>query len=172
MRRCGPVLLALAWLALGGRVAEAEGPALVIEEPAPGRYVSGPLTVRARVDPEGLPVLRVTFAADGRLVCAREVPPWECPWDAGTDVAAHSIRAVAVLTDGSRLVDTVRTEAAGFAPSVDVDVVQVAATVTDDGGRLVKGLGRDAFLVFEDDREQEVTHFIGDWSVSWWWRST
>jgi VWFA-related protein len=37
----------------------------------------------------------------------------------------------------------------------------VAATVTDGRGRLVKGLGRDSFRVFEDGREQEVTHFIG-----------
>ena len=148
-----PAVLALAALAAG--------PGLLIEEPAPGRYVSGVVTLRARVEPEGLPVLRLTFAADGKPVCAREAPPWECVWDAGTGVAAHSIRAVAVLMDGSRLVDSVRTEAAGFTPFVDVPVVQVAATVTDDGGALVKGLGREAFHAFEDDRQQEVTHFIG-----------
>ena len=67
----------------------------------------------------------MTFAADGHPVCARQSPPWECEWDAGEDVVAHSIRAVAVLADGSRLVDSVRTEAAGFAPAVKVDVVQV-----------------------------------------------
>jgi Ca-activated chloride channel family protein len=157
------MLLALALLAAAGPVAAApaDGPALLIEEPTPGRYVSGRLTLRARLEPAGLPLLRLTFVADGQPVCAREVPPWECPWDAGTDVAAHSIRAVAVLADGSRLVDTVRTEASGFAPFVDVPVVQVAATVADEAGRLVKGLGREAFRVFEDDREQEITHFIG-----------
>jgi len=37
---------------------------------------------------------------------------------------------------------------------VDVPVVQVAATVTDEEGGLVKGLGREAFRVFEDDHEQ------------------
>jgi VWFA-related protein len=68
---------------------------------------------------------------------------------------------VAALADGSRLVDSVRTEAAGFAPAVAVDVVQVAATVTDGDGRLVKGLGRSDFRVFEDGRPQELTHFIG-----------
>ena len=123
--------------------------------------MSGLVTLRARIEPAGLPVLRLVFAADGHPVCAREAPPWECAWDAGTDVVAHSIRAVAVLTDGSRLVDSVRTEAAGFAPVVDVEVVQVAATVSDGKGRPVKGLGRDAFRVFEDGRPQEVTHFIG-----------
>jgi VWFA-related protein len=144
-----------------GVVSGANGSALTIEAPAPGHYVSGVVTLRARVEPEGLPVLRLTFAADGHPVCSREAPPWECAWDAGEDVSSHNIRAVAVLVDGSRLVDSVRTEAAGFAPSVEVDVVQVAATVTEGDGRLVKGLRQEDFRVFEDDRPQEVTHFIG-----------
>ena len=146
---------------VGGAALAAPAPSLRIEEPAPGRYVSGLVTLRARIEPEGLAVLRLAFSADGHPVCAREAPPWECAWDAGLDVVAHNIRAVAVLTDGSRLVDSVRTEAASFAPAVDVEVVQVAATVSDEKGRLVKGLGRGAFRVFEDERPQEVTHFIG-----------
>jgi Ca-activated chloride channel family protein len=163
VRRSAATLLALASLAAAGPVAAARAAdaSLVIVEPAPGRYVSGSVTLRVRLEPDGLPLLRLTFVADGSPVCSREAPPWECAWDAGTGVAAHSIRAVAVLADGSRLVDTVRTEAAGFAPAVEVPVVQVAATVTDSGGRLVKGLGREAFRIFEDDREQEITHFIG-----------
>lgn len=163
MSRRAATLLALASLAAAGPVAAARAAdaALVIVEPAPGRYVSGSVTLRVRLEPDGLALLRLTFVADGQPVCSREAPPWECAWDAGTGVAAHSIRAVAVLADGSRLVDTVRTEAAGFAPFVEVPVVQVAATVTDSGGRLVKGLGREAFRVFEDDREQDITHFIG-----------
>jgi Ca-activated chloride channel family protein len=136
-------------------------PRLLIVEPAPGRYVSGKQTLRATLDPPGLRVVRLTFAADGQPVCARQAPPWECEWDAGDDVVSHNIRAVAVLGDGSRLVDSVRTEAAGFAPAVDVDVVQVAATVTDGGGRLVKGLSLADFRVYEDGHPREVTHFIG-----------
>jgi VWFA-related protein len=154
-------VLALALLAAWAAPAAGAAPALVIEEPGPGRYVSGLVTLRARTEPEGLPVRHLTFAADGRPVCTREAAPWECPWDAGTDVASHSIRAVAVLSDGSRLVDSVRTKAAAFAPFVDVDVVQVAATVSDEAGRLVKGLRQADFRVFEDGRPREVTHFIG-----------
>ena len=136
-------------------------PRLTIVEPAPGRYVSGQQVLRARLELEGLPVVRLTFTADGHPVCARQNPPWECEWDAGDGVVSHNIRAVAVLANGSRLVDSVRTEAAGFAPAVAVDVVQVAATVTDGGGRLVKGLGASDFRIFEDERPQPVTHFIG-----------
>ena len=62
--------------------------------------------------------------------------------------------------------DSVRTEASSFAQVVDVEVVQVAATVTDGKGRLVKGLGRDSFRIFEDGREQPVTHFIGSDAAS------
>ena len=46
-------------------------------------------------------------------------------------------------------------------PRWTVDVVQVAATVTDGDGRLVKGLGLRDFRIYEDERPQEVTHFIG-----------
>jgi len=152
-------LLAVAWSA--PQPAADEAARLAIVEPAPGRYLSGRQVLRARFEPDGLPVVRLMFAADGDPVCARQAPPWECEWDAGDDVVSHSIRAVAVLADGSRLVDSVRTEAAGFAPAVAVDVVQVAATVTDGDGRLVKGLGRSDFRVFEDGRPQELTHFIG-----------
>jgi VWFA-related protein len=162
MKRLLRAVVVLAFVVGSGRAARGvDGAALTIDEPAPGRYVSGLVTLRARLEPGGLPVLRLTFAADGQPVCAREAPPWECEWDAGQDVTAHSIRAVAVLTDGSRLVDSVRTEAAAYAPSVDVDVVQVAATVTEGNGRLVKGLRREDFRVFEDGRPQEVSHFIG-----------
>jgi len=159
MSRClGVGALLVATLAAASHAGAAS---LTIVDPAPGRYVSGAATLRARFEPEGLAVLRLTFTVDGRLVCSREAPPWECSWDAGRDVAAHHVRAVAVLADGSRLVDSVGTEAAGFAPSVDVDVVQVAATVTDERGRLVKGLGPEAFRILEDGEPQELTHFVG-----------
>jgi Ca-activated chloride channel homolog len=137
-------------------------PELIIEEPAPGQFMSGPSLLRGRVEPAGLPVRRVTFSVDGAVVCALDAPPWECGWDAGTDAAARNVRAVAVLADGARLVDTVRTQDATFAPSSDVAVVQVAATVSDGDGKLVKGLTRDAFRVYEDGQPQELTHFIGE----------
>ena len=154
--------LGLSGLAAIGTSAGQSGPApaLTIVDPAPGRYISGLQTLRVRLQPEGLAILRLTFAADGDPVCTRQAAPWECEWDAGQDVLAHSIRAVAVLADGSRLVDSVRTEAAGFAPSVAVDVVQVPATVTD-GNRLVKGLAPKDFRIYENDRPQEISHFIG-----------
>jgi Ca-activated chloride channel family protein len=142
--------------------AHGDGASLSILEPEEGSFVSGRLTLRARVEPEGLPVLRLTFAADGEPVCVRERPPFECPWDAGPAVVSHELRVVATLGDGRRLVSGVRTQASAVAHPVEVNVVQVAATVTDKGGRVVRGLEKGSFRVLEDGVPQPLTHFLGE----------
>lgn len=57
---------------------------------------------------------------------------------------------------------------AAFANSVDpaaqsfrsrIDIVQVTVTVTDSEGRLVTGLTKDDFQIFEDGNAQEITQF-------------
>jgi VWFA-related protein len=60
--------------------------------------------------------------------------------------------------------------AAGFTGAVTVaqvfhggvDLVVVSATVKDHDGRLVTGLGRDDFHIFEDGVEQRVAQFTGE----------
>ena len=43
-----------------------------------------------------------------------------------------------------------------------IDIVSVAVTVVDENGRLVTGLTRDAFRVFDDGAEQPITQFVGE----------
>ena len=140
----------------------ASAPQLTISAPAPGAFVSGLLTLRARVDPGPEQVRRLSFTADGQAVCSLERPPFECPWDVGPGVTPHVFRVVAVLRDGRRLVANVRTVAARLAPAVEVAVVQVAATVTDGKGRFARGLGRNSFRLFEDGVPQALSHFVGE----------
>ena len=45
---------------------------------------------------------------------------------------------------------------------VDVDLALVNVTVTDPYNRLVTGLEQDNFRIFEDNLEQEVTHFSSE----------
>jgi Ca-activated chloride channel family protein len=45
---------------------------------------------------------------------------------------------------------------------VDVDLVLINVTVTDPYNRLVTGLERENFRVFEDKTEQELTHFSSE----------
>jgi len=154
----GLLLLALNRPAAAGAQ---DGPYLVITSPAPDSYVTGTVQLSVRT---GRPdqVRQVTFFADGRSVCTIVSPPFECPWDAGSGIREHVVRAVATLMNGERLVATTRTRSAGYTESVEVEVVQVTATVTDTQGRFVKGLTRDRFRVREDGVVQRLTAFAGE----------
>ena len=44
----------------------------------------------------------------------------------------------------------------------DVELISIAATVSDPSGRFVPNLRKEDFLVYEDDQPQTVTHFSAD----------
>ena len=129
--------------------------------PADGSLISGRVALRAEVDPV-TSATSVVFFVDGRQVCTVSAAPFECTWDAGSVVIAHQIRVVANLTNKSRIFGTIRTKELGYTDSVDVDVVQVTATVLDHNGHYVKGLPPSAFHVLEDDKPQTITHFTSE----------
>jgi Ca-activated chloride channel homolog len=124
-------------------------------------YISGPTSLRARVDPAD-PTAVVTFFLDGRQVCRLTKPPYECEVDVGAAVAQHQIRAVATVSGGPRVVDSVSTKGVAFAETVDVELVQVTATVTDGRNRYVRGLPQSAFHLFEDGQAQRISHFAAE----------
>jgi VWFA-related protein len=101
----------------------------------------------------------VAFFADGRKVCSVTGPPFQCDWDAGDRVLEHTIRVAAESVRGGRGIATVRTRGVKFAEAVDVDVVQFSVVVTDGDGRFVRGLTRNDFKVFDNDRPQTITSF-------------
>jgi VWFA-related protein len=149
--------------AMPGTAAQgAAQPEVVFAVPEDGAFVSGPLTIGVRLDPPGAPVKNVSLFADGRLVCMLERPPFECAWDAGPKVIEHLLRAVAVLPDGRRVARAIRTKGVAYAEAVDVDVVQITASVTDSSGHFVRGLPKTAFRVLEDNARQDVTHFAAE----------
>jgi Ca-activated chloride channel family protein len=156
-------------LVVASVLALAKGPAaqdgkFLIVSPPEDSYVSGPFQLRARIEPVTKMDLLVSveFFADGKQVCRIEQSPFACEWDAGPRVLPHVIRAVGTLKDGRRLTHTVRTKDPGYVDSVDVDVVQVTVAVTGGDGKFVKGLPREAFRVFEDDKPQTITHFASE----------
>jgi VWFA-related protein len=134
---------------------------LQITSPAEGSFISGPITIRAELDPPTA-AKSVVFFADGRQLCTVSASPFECTWDAGPTIVKHQVRVVANLAGGERVIRVVNTKGVGFAEKVDVDVVQVTATVLDGRGHYVKGLPRSAFHVSEDDQPQTITHFASE----------
>jgi Ca-activated chloride channel homolog len=133
-------------------------PVVTLVYPPDQSYVSGVVQLRVTVQPPDA-VTSVSFMVDGHQICTVSRPPFQCEWDAGAAVKEHQIRVTAPLKGGGRIIKTARTKDTGFADNVDVEVVQVTATVTDGHGRLVRDLPQSAFRVFEDDKPQPITHF-------------
>ena len=136
-------------------------PDVRIVSPASGAYLVGPNRLIAAVEPSDQ-ATSVLFFVDALKVCTVTAPPFECEWDAGPLITQHLVRVVVNLAGGGRVVKTARTTAAQFAETVDVDVVKVTVTVTDDRNRYVKGLPRSAFRVSEDGRAQTISHFFDE----------
>jgi len=161
--RIQPLLrVAVACVSCLALAAQAPPVTLIFTSPDDGGYASGPMPIRIRVEPAGTAVSSVSLFADGRLVCTLDHPPYECQWDAGPNVVEHVVRAVATLADGRRVAQSIRTKGVSYAEKVDVDVVQVTATVTDNSGHFVRGLTRQDFRLYEDGAPQALTTFISE----------
>ena len=88
--------------------------------------------------------------------------PFECEWHAGDRVTEHLFRIVATLKNGSQLVQNVRTRSLTVTETVDVDVIQVTAVVTDGGGRFIRGLTRDDFRIYDNGQLQQISDFAAE----------
>jgi Ca-activated chloride channel family protein len=133
-------------------------PSLDIVSPAADAYISGTTVLRATLTPPDA-ATRVIFSVDGKQVCDASAPPFACSWEAGSNIVAHQIRVVADLKSGGRAIKTLRTRALGYAEKVDVEVVQIIATVMDGSGHFVTGIPKSAFHIEEDGKAQKISHF-------------
>jgi len=163
-RRVAAILASLALVLVAVVSARQTGtppadPVIVFESPVDNGYASGPMPLRIRIEPRTADVRTVSLFADGQLKCTLERPPYECSWDAGRTVVEHTLRATAQLASGRRIARSIRTKGEAYTEVVDVDVIQVTATVTDGAGRFVRGLPRSAFRVYEDNVAQAITSF-------------
>jgi Ca-activated chloride channel family protein len=72
--------------------------------------------------------------------------------------------AVAVVLAAATLQGQQQKEQEGgsFRFRTGVELINVSASVTDVGGRFVRGLHKDDFTVYEDGQRQEVTHFSAE----------
>src|SRR5712691_7565150 len=130
------IVLAASAARVALRAQTAPAPELEIVAPAADAYISGTTVLRATLTPADA-ATRMLFSVDGRQVCDAGAPPFECSWEAGSHIVAHQIRVVADLKSGGRVIKTVRTRSLGYAEKVDVDVVQIIATVMDGSGHFV-----------------------------------
>ena len=166
MRACrgavpGVVFAAIAAGAVASGQEASALPDVEILSPASDDYLSGPVWLRAAIDPADR-AASATFFVDGRRTCVIVDPPYECEWDAGRDTVARQVRLVVDLAGGGRVVRTLRTKSLAFVEKVDVDAVQVTVLVSDSDGTFVTKLPQDAFRVFEDGQQQTIVNFASD----------
>jgi Ca-activated chloride channel family protein len=162
------VVRALAETAAGSVVAEDQlqlnaGPhrfGVRLLEPQAGKRYTASLRAEAKVEvPEGEKVERVEFYRDDLLVATLYQPPWTQPILLADTGKLSYVRVMAYLPDGNSSEDLVLVNSPNPGERIDVQLVELYATVTDRRGHPIDGLTRDEFKVYEDGAEQSVRRF-------------
>lgn len=134
-----------------------------ITEPDRKRRVLG--TVEAAADvvvPEERRVAKMEFLVNGELQATLTNPPWKAAVEVPEIRSPQDVTyltVVATLDDGTRAEDVRFLNSPSFLEEVDVDLVELYTTVTDNSGKLIRGLTEKDFEVFEDGRKQTLSKF-------------
>jgi Ca-activated chloride channel family protein len=142
------------------------GLAIRVISPEADGYISGLTLLKAAVEPRARSneLTKLLFFADGKQVCnVMDTLNAECTWDAGEELKPHVIRVVGELRSGGRVVSSVRTKGVDHAETIEVEVVQITAVVTNDG-RFVPNLSPQQFRLLEDGVPQKIQSFSSEGS--------
>ena len=155
------IVVALAAVGSAAVAAQPQPVTVRITSPVDNEFLSGQVKMVAVVEPAAVArqIKEVVFFADARKICTLTRLPFECDWDAGTGIEEHTIRVTVELVKGGRTAASIHTKGLTLSESVDVDVLQFTAVVTDDDGRFVTGLKPSDFKVYDNDRPQKITSF-------------
>ncbi len=129
-------------------------------EPRRGKHYRQSLRAEALVEvPEGASLDRVEFFLNETRVATLYQEPFTQPIVLPTDEQVAYVRAVAFQVDGNSTEDLVFVNAPENLDEIDVQFVELFATVLDRQNRPVADLGREAFTVLEDGVPQSITRF-------------
>jgi VWFA-related protein len=129
-------------------------------EPQRGKRYESSLLARADVQvPDGQTVERVEFFLNEDKVATVYQPPYQQPilLPKGSEIAY--VRAVAYLADGNSTENLVFVNAPENMAELNVNFVELYASVFDRQGRPVSGLTQKDFAVTEDGAKQEIARF-------------
>ena len=129
-------------------------------EPQRGGKYHDSLRAEVAVEvPEGGVVERVEIYLNETRVATLYQEPYVQPIVLPPGEPVAYVRAVAYLPDGNSTEDAVFINAPDYLDEVDVQFVEVYATVLDREKRPVANLGRTAFSLFEDGTPQRLLRF-------------
>jgi Ca-activated chloride channel family protein len=129
-------------------------------EPQRGRRYERSMQVRADTEvPDGDQIDRVEIFLDETLVATLYQYPYVQPVVLSRSQPHSYVRAVAYTTDGSSTEDLVYINGLDTAEVMNIQYVELYASVLDRGLRPVAGLAQKNFTVSEDGRRQEIARF-------------
>ncbi len=149
-------------LAVDERLINAVGHTFRVRLVEPSRGATYRQSLRARVEvevPEGAAVERVELLLNEDTVATLYEPPYAQPILLPSTEFVGYVQAVAYLTDGSSTQDLVFVNAPGLGDEINIEYVELFATVFDRQDRPVRDLTRDQFAVLEDDIPQTIQRF-------------
>jgi Ca-activated chloride channel homolog len=131
-----------------------------LTEPRRGQKYVKSLLAQAEADaPDGDSIERVEFYLNESKVATLYQPPYSQPIVLPKDQSLSYVRAVAYLADGSSTEDLVFVNAPDYLEQLDVQFVELYASVLDRAGHPVANLKQKDFSVLEDGKPQEIARF-------------
>jgi Ca-activated chloride channel family protein len=131
-----------------------------LTEPRRGQKYMQSLLAQAEADaPDGDSIERVEFYLNETKVATLYQPPYSQPIVLPKDQALSYVRAVAYLGDGNSTEDLVFVNAPDYLEQLDVQFVELYASVLDRAGHPVDNLKQKDFTVMEDGKPQEIARF-------------
>jgi VWFA-related protein len=129
-------------------------------EPRKGRTYHQSLRAEAQVQvPEGQIVERVELFFNETRVATLYQEPWAHPIRLPENNEMAYVRAVAYLPDGNSTEDLVFVNSPDYLEEIDVQFVELFASVLDRDGHPVEGLTEADFTPVEDKAPQEIARF-------------
>ena len=134
--------------------------AVRLVQPRDGERAQRSLLARAEVRlPDGATLDRVEFLLNEEPVATLYQEPFVQPLELPNASALTMVRAVAHLVDGNHAEDHVFVNAPASLEEVEVQFVELYASVTDRFDRPLEGLDAGAFTLIEDGVRQQITRF-------------
>jgi VWFA-related protein len=131
-----------------------------LTEPRRGQKYTNSLLAQAEVDaPDGESIERVEFYLNETKLATLYQPPYSQPIVLTKDQPLSYVRAVAYLPDGNSTEDLVFVNAPDYLEQLDVQFVELYASVLDHAGHPVDNLKQKDFRVIEDGKPQEIARF-------------
>ncbi len=128
--------------------------------PERGKRVVGKSVARAAVVvPEGKRVESVEFRLNETVLATLTQPPWETPFVVPSGSGPVYLTVAATYTDGTRVEDFRVLASSAFFEQVEVDLVEIFATVYDKTGHLAENLTEKDFELLDRGKPQVIAKF-------------